>query len=208
MPLLRVLHVCNIIDMHIGLHFLRTPSPGSRVRTELTLPLIVSSTPPSPSMEKLPTRVIQFARLQSSLLHRTPRPTRFWARTMAHATNAEAQRIHILGAGNLGQYLARGLVRQTPKVPVTPLFHRRGLLDDWEAAGEAIECVSGRGVDRTGGVDVELLENGNEPIRHLIVACKTYMTVPALKRVRSRLSRQSTIVFLQNGMGSWISPGS
>ena len=115
------------------------------------------------------------------------------------------QRIHILGAGNLGQYLARGLASQRPRSPVTLLFHRRGLLDDWKAAGESIECVAADGtVDRTGGIDVELLgEDGDKAgaIRHLIVACKTYMAVPALRRVRSRLDGESTIVFLQNGMG-------
>jgi 2-dehydropantoate 2-reductase len=40
-----------------------------------------------------------------------------------------------------------------------------------------------------------------EPIHNLIVATKTSKTIVALEAVRHRLSRQSTICFLQNGMG-------
>lgn len=120
------------------------------------------------------------------------------------STAPDAPRIHILGAGNLGQYLARGLRKQNPQLPVTLLFHRAGLLEDWKAAGEEIECVADGAVDRTGGIDVELLGGGEgeaAPIRHLIVACKTYMAVSALRQVQGRLDAKSTIVFLQNGMG-------
>lgn len=122
---------------------------------------------------------------------------------MRSGTARDAERVHILGAGNLGQYLARGLVKQNPKLPVTLLFHRDGLLRDWKAAGETIECETEGKVDRTGGIDVELIDGGTDSgsIRHLVVACKTYMTVPALRMVKERLSEESTIVFLQNGMG-------
>lgn len=122
---------------------------------------------------------------------------------MQSGTLRDAERVHILGAGNLGQYLARGLVKQNPQLPVTLLFHRNGLMGDWKAAGEAIKCETGGKVDRTGGIDVELIGSGAKsvPIRHLVVACKTYMTVPALRGVEERLSEESTIVFLQNGMG-------
>jgi 2-dehydropantoate 2-reductase len=41
----------------------------------------------------------------------------------------------------------------------------------------------------------------NEPIYNLIVATKTNRTISALSSVKYRLSRQSTICFLQNGMG-------
>jgi len=41
----------------------------------------------------------------------------------------------------------------------------------------------------------------NEPISHLIVAVKAYMTISALTSVKHRLSPASTICFLQNGMG-------
>ena len=122
---------------------------------------------------------------------------------MHSGTARDPRRIHILGAGNLGQYLARGLVKQNPKLPVTLLFHRDGLLRDWNTAGEAIECETGGRIDRTGGIDVELVDGSTEtsPISNLIVACKTYMTVPALQKVKARLNEESTIVFLQNGMG-------
>ena len=156
-------------------------------------------------MERLAVRACRLPLPKLSFARPGLRPSRFFTRNMAASrANRDGERIHILGAGNLGQYLARGLVIQDPKVPVTLLFHRKGLLDDWKAAGETIECMTDGAVDRTGGIDVELLDQAGdeaETIKHLIVACKTYMTVPALKLVRSRLDEKSTIVFLQNGMG-------
>lgn len=138
-------------------------------------------------------------------LHRLLSFPRATTAGMHSGTTRDPRRIHILGAGNLGQYLARGLVKQNPKLPVTLLFHRDGLLRDWKAAGEVIECETDGKVDRTGGIDVELVDGkaGSSPISHLIVACKTYMTVPALATVKGRLSKESTIVFLQNGMGAF-----
>lgn len=41
----------------------------------------------------------------------------------------------------------------------------------------------------------------NEPIHNLILTTKTIRTISALSRVRHRLRRDSTICFLQNGMG-------
>lgn len=41
----------------------------------------------------------------------------------------------------------------------------------------------------------------NEPIHNLILTTKTIRTISALSRVRHRLNRESTICFLQNGMG-------
>ncbi|SPO07572.1 uncharacterized protein DNG_10267 [Cephalotrichum gorgonifer] len=133
---------------------------------------------------------------------------------MSSPVPPNAERIHILGAGNLGQYLARGLTRQNPLHPVTLLLHRPSLLQDWESAGSAIECETNGQVDHTTGISVELIDgdedgdgaapgvDGSSGIKNLIVACKTYMTVPALRRVRNRLDEGSTIVFLQNGMGT------
>lgn len=160
--------------------------------------------------QRLAMRVFQLPRIRNSQLRLTLNPSRFSARNMTAGTanpgtTDDSHRIHILGAGNLGQYLARGLVKQNSKLPVTLLFHRNGLLRDWQVAGEAIECVTDSAVDRTGGIDVELLSDAEkaEPIKHLIVACKTYMAVPALKQVQRRLDENSTVVFLQNGMGTY-----
>ncbi|KAF2137351.1 uncharacterized protein K452DRAFT_291730 [Aplosporella prunicola CBS 121167] len=41
----------------------------------------------------------------------------------------------------------------------------------------------------------------NEPIRQLVVATKTIHTVGALKPLQSRLTPETTILFMQNGMG-------
>ncbi|GAB1316198.1 2-dehydropantoate 2-reductase (Ketopantoate reductase) (KPA reductase) (KPR) [Madurella fahalii] len=122
--------------------------------------------------------------------------------------------IYILGVGNLGKYAAHALAKHVPDQPVTLLLHRQGLLDDWKAAGEAIECIEAGLSSRTSGFGVEVLpasdiletdKNQNHPrppIKHLIVATKAYNTTAALRRIRDRLSRGSNILFLQNGMGT------
>ncbi|MBE3042199.1 hypothetical protein IMZ48_06390 [Candidatus Bathyarchaeota archaeon] len=157
-------------------------------------------------MERFPAVLCRLPRAQP--LPRQAFTVRLFTRGMASKTTPAptpaANRIHILGAGNLGQYVARGLVKQNPTLPVTLLFHRAGLLTDWKTAGEAIECTIDVEVDRTGGIDVELVDGTEDEvgrIENLIVACKTYMAVPALRAVQSRLDEKSTIVFLQNGMG-------
>ncbi|CAI4217823.1 unnamed protein product [Parascedosporium putredinis] len=126
-----------------------------------------------------------------------------------------SRHIHILGVGNLGKLVAHYLVASNERTRVTLLFHRASLLGEWEAASRAIECVVDGEAKRVSGMslDVEVLpEDGRqEPaeerleggsIRNLIVACKTFATVEALQRVRPRLGPDSTILFIQNGMGT------
>jgi 2-dehydropantoate 2-reductase len=111
--------------------------------------------------------------------------------------------------------------------PVTLIFHREGLLADWKSADRSIwytcnTSQSGPAAEQSHatGFRVELLGNvntaagnreteiqpdvtvgGNAPISHLIVATKTYATAAALAPIKHRLSKDSNILFLQNGMG-------
>jgi 2-dehydropantoate 2-reductase len=133
--------------------------------------------------------------------------------------------IHILGLGNIGKYIAHGLIRgarqqgaspaaSCRKPTVTLLFHRPGMLDEWEKAGCAIESTtldtassqsSNSSLAKSTharGFHVELLNAGETtPIKNLIVATKTYTTTSALAPLRHRLGRDSHILFVQNGMG-------
>lgn len=111
--------------------------------------------------------------------------------------------IHILGLGNLGKLVAHALTSSYPALPqVTLLLHRLELFAQWDKAGHFIDIVTKRVSDPWAGFQIEQTfgkESGL--IKHLIVATKTYATIPALKSLRHRLSNESTILFLQNAMG-------
>ena len=86
------------------------------------------------------------------------------------------------------------------------------MLSQWEKVGKTIELSTKGVIDVRSGFNAEfalLLSEGiNQfeqddygPIDNLIVTVKAHVTVRALARVASRLTRHSTILFLQNGMG-------
>jgi len=139
--------------------------------------------------------------------------------------------IHILGLGNMGKYLAYGLRRcqqaSTSFLPPTLLFHRPGLLDDWEGANRSIRYTDktrpgspATEGPRAEGFRVELvepiatqgqIENHSEvvvgsitPIKYLVVATKAYAVATALAPLKHRLDRNSHILFLHNGMGEFV----
>ena len=111
--------------------------------------------------------------------------------------------IHILGLGNVGKLVAHALASSHPAPPqVRLLLHRPELSAQWDKAGRYIDVVTKGVSDPRAGFQVE--ETFGEEsglIRHLIVATKTYATIPALEPLRHRLSNESTMLFLQNGMG-------
>ena len=120
------------------------------------------------------------------------------------------RRIYILGIGNVGKFIAHSLAGIPNRPPITLLLHRQGLLHEWKSDGEEIDIVSHGVSHKRKGFQIELTgpEYRNlgrremyKPIQNLIVAVKSPQTVAALSVVAHRLNRQSTIVFLQNGMG-------
>lgn len=153
------------------------------------------------------------------------------------------RRIHILGAGALGKFVAHALAGIPNPPPMTLLFRRPGTLLSWQEGGCSIQ-VTTRGMTETRrGYEVELVprsgshhesETGpareniqegaevvpfrgheqdadanvhttqdpeSEPIYNLIVSVKAPETANAVLSVAHRLTRDSTILFLQNGMG-------
>ena len=144
----------------------------------------------------------------------------------ARAPKNEHEAIHVLGVGNLGKYVAHAMASASPKTsnPITLLFHREGLEEQWRAAGSGIRCIMTNGVaDMRSGFRVESLLPTTSastytststsvcttppmPIKYLIVATKTYNTASALSLVRDRLDPESSVLFLQNGMGMFAWP--
>ncbi|KAF2794799.1 2-dehydropantoate 2-reductase-like protein [Melanomma pulvis-pyrius CBS 109.77] len=110
--------------------------------------------------------------------------------------------IHILGIGNLGKLLAHSLRKSHPEIPITLLFHRPGLAEDWERAGRCIEIVRNGQPDRQGGFLWGDVWKERGQIQNLILATKTYSTVQALRPLKDRLGSESTVLFLQNGIGT------
>lgn len=124
-------------------------------------------------------------------------------------------RAYILGAGNVGSFVAHSLRGVSEQVPITLLLHNEGLLKAWESNGKRIELIADESSTTRRGFDVELAgavtsqASGSgqkaamrsDVIETLIVAVKTLHTVSALSVIRDRLTSESTVIFLQNGMG-------
>jgi 2-dehydropantoate 2-reductase len=110
--------------------------------------------------------------------------------------------IHIVGLGNIGKLLAHSLRKYHPDIPITLLFHRQSLNEEWSRAGESIEIVRSGIADRQRGFLHEDVSRGHGYIQQLIVATKTHTTVEALKPLRCRLNSSSSLLFLQNGIGT------
>lgn len=120
---------------------------------------------------------------------------------------AACKSIHILGLGNIGKLTAHCLAAGTP-ASVTLLLHRPEQVNQWEEAGQRINVETNGVSDIQGNLQYEkIYETNNEQagqIFNLVVATKTYATTEALRPIRNRLKPDSTILFLQNGMGNDI----
>ncbi|KAK0754476.1 2-dehydropantoate 2-reductase [Schizothecium vesticola] len=120
--------------------------------------------------------------------------------------------IHILGVGNLGKFVAHSLARDVAR-PVTLLFHREGLKEQWESEGSRITCITDAVAETTTDFGIEVLSSDtptNQPepnphmnmIKNLVVTTKAYNIVSALSRIHHQLDPSSTILLLHNGMGT------
>ncbi|KAF2012692.1 2-dehydropantoate 2-reductase [Aaosphaeria arxii CBS 175.79] len=113
--------------------------------------------------------------------------------------------IHILGIGNLGKLLANSLRKAHPELPITLLFHRRNLLQEWDEAGRNIEIVRNGSPDKRSSFDHEFIDGDDKgvgEIANLIVTTKTHSTTRAMKPLVQRLGQRSTVLFCQNGLGT------
>ena len=121
------------------------------------------------------------------------------------------RRIYILGLGSVGAFLAHSLAGIPNRPPVTLLFHHQGLLAAWNKHGRAIELYQHGIPEKRDGFDVEIGRHPDQRaplnaendgiIYNLIVSVKGHTTVAALSNIAHRLTSESTILFLQNGMG-------
>ncbi|KAI5818592.1 ketopantoate reductase PanE/ApbA-domain-containing protein, partial [Pyronema omphalodes] len=128
-----------------------------------------------------------------------------------------SRRIHILGAGNIGLFIASQL-RQA-KVPVTLLLRpqtlatypgqislfvppHKTIIPDVpaESCGEETNIKETGLKDSTAATTTSSPPPPQTPIDHLIVAVKSHQVRLALSPILSRLHKDSTILLLQNGV--------
>ncbi|KXG45768.1 Ketopantoate reductase ApbA/PanE [Penicillium griseofulvum] len=134
-------------------------------------------------------------------------------------------RVHILGMGNLGCFFAHSLATRRSPPPITICLHndylyqafvrKRGQISvsthglDDVRTGFDVETVDEEGrwytmppVDKRPSFDSEpqsLPDNG--PIECLIICTKAHHTELAIKDISHRLTKDSTICLVHNGMG-------
>jgi 2-dehydropantoate 2-reductase len=110
--------------------------------------------------------------------------------------------IHILGLGNLGKLVAHSLRKSHPEKQISLLFHRESLVEEWNRSGRNIQIERNGESDCRDRFGEESTKKGGD-IHNLVVATKTYLTVQALLPLKERLRSDSTILFVQNGMGEF-----
>ncbi|KAJ5937379.1 hypothetical protein N7454_004679 [Penicillium verhagenii] len=142
-------------------------------------------------------------------------------------------RVHILGLGNVGCFIAHSLASKQSPPPITLLLHNWGVYHAFCRRKKSISIQYNGLDDVKSGFDAEVLSDGiwhevlagegkekeehpenlldqpedistdvnNEHIECLIVASKASIARTAIKAVRHRLTKDSSIVLVQNGMG-------
>ncbi|KKZ64550.1 hypothetical protein EMCG_01429 [[Emmonsia] crescens] len=140
-------------------------------------------------------------------------------------------RIHIIGVGNIGGFLAHSLAGDTKPPPITLLLHNPKKLERWEKNRQRITLVRNGLAEHRWGFDINVKRDGvwhyvpqdsklareqkkaggylerdpteadDEVIDNLIVASKATRVRWVLESVKHRLTPYSTIVFVHNGLG-------
>lgn len=150
--------------------------------------------------------------MASAQLHSTSSPPRPSPRQDYPYPEANPQsRIHVLGIGNIGKVVAHSLRSLPAPPPVSLLLQNYTKKREFDSANSAITVFRpNRAESSVAGFDAELTNafagDGSPiinpwPIWNLIVTTKAHHTVAALKPIVGRLTRDSTILILQNGMG-------
>ncbi|SFH20431.1 putative 2-dehydropantoate 2-reductase [Pseudomonas sp. NFACC45] len=104
---------------------------------------------------------------------------------------------HVLGAGSLGMLWAARLARAG--LPVRLVLRNEQRLQTYQAAGglTLVEQGQARHYPVPGQTS-----DAPEPITRLLLACKAYDAEAAVASVAHRLSADSELILLQNGLGS------
>ena len=136
---------------------------------------------------------------------------------------------YVLGTGSIGLLVAHSLRRLEQSPRICLLLHRTDLVESFQPKNTICLLNKETGqTDRQSGYSFESLESGLQndvpfwrrfharhtmhsqegliperewPIRSLVVACKAPATVSALQSVKHRISAETTICLMQNGMG-------
>lgn len=136
------------------------------------------------------------------------------------------RRVHVLGVGNVGSFIAHSIRGIPNPPPVTLLFPSWDRLTAWQDSEQRLALVTEGDTEVRAGFDAELAiprirYHGQEvgltstaaddsailegessaPISSLIVCSKAQVVLQGLSAVKHRLTRDSVILFLQNGMG-------
>lgn len=147
------------------------------------------------------------------------------------------RRIHILGLGSIGTFVAHSLKCLPNPPPITLMLHRPSMYETFKKQARIIRLINNQSEvnDEQTGFDVDLLKLGEEQkaywkfiydspdgprtaptnpieplerlpsgetyIYNLIVTVKGPSTVGALRSIRHRVDANSTICFMQNGLG-------
>lgn len=139
--------------------------------------------------------------------------------------SGDSSKIHILGTGNLGNFVAHSLSRMADPPSITLLLHQPHKFQQWFDEGKSIEFMHDGITDYRDGFDVEysgmqyrpdprqqfftgfdrtygfLKQKEDWTIEKLVVTTSALHTVSALRSVRWRLGPGSTICFLNHNMG-------
>jgi len=108
--------------------------------------------------------------------------------------------IHVLGAGSLGLlWIAR---LQEAGLDCRLLLRDQGALQRWRAANNQLQFVHHNGEQRHLQINCEVAASASAPIAIVIVATKAHSVASALESIRHRLTANSQILLLQNGLGS------
>ncbi|KAF0638552.1 hypothetical protein FPSE5266_08659 [Fusarium pseudograminearum] len=133
------------------------------------------------------------------------------------ASGDSDKRIYILGIGNLGRLFASSLAQAPNKPPITLVVHRKELLEQW-AEGQGIEILRNGKLEKNKDFDIEWWTEAEpdigpirevaegDKLKNLIITTKASASLPQVDRVRGYLDRNSTVLFVQNGMSKLWPP--
>ncbi|KAI9276513.1 2-dehydropantoate 2-reductase [Sporodiniella umbellata] len=108
--------------------------------------------------------------------------------------------VHVLGTGAIGCYVASVLKKNNHNVSL--LLRSRSHLKEFNGKGNTITFNNLNKIEFISGFNASNLKEHNSPITSLVVATKSQHTLEAVSSIAPYLSPSSSILFLQNGMGS------
>ncbi|KAJ6503380.1 ketopantoate reductase-like protein [Mycena vitilis] len=108
-------------------------------------------------------------------------------------------RFHLVGIGSLGSLVAHHLRRATPAThPIVLLFDKKKHVVH---GPDSLHVAKGGSVTAASGFEREAYTgDGHTPIESLFVTTRAHATLYAIQKLAPRLSANSTIVLVQNGL--------